>query len=259
MSADVRLQPVAPAFKDHFSGVAADYRTFRPTYPAALFGFLAERAPDRALAWDCATGNGQVARGLAPWFDVVVATDASAAQVAGALAHPRIAYRVAPAERSPLPDRSVRLVAVAQALHWFDRPAFFAEVRRVLVPGGLLAIWNYGVIRMDGPMDALIDHLYGEVLGPHWPPERRLVESGLADLVLPFTDVPAPAFEMSARWSRKALLGYLGTWSAVTRYRSSTGGDPLAPFARAVSEIWPDAEERRAVTWPLQLRLATTP
>ena len=87
-------------FKDHFSERAVGYAQFRPTYPAALFDWLTRLAPGRACAWDAGTGNGQAALGLAERFERVVATDASPAQIANARAHPRVAYRVAPADAS---------------------------------------------------------------------------------------------------------------------------------------------------------------
>ena len=80
-----------------------------------------------ALAWDVATGSGQAAVELAARFDRVVATDASAAQLASAEARPNVTYLHEPAERSSLDDASADLVTVAQALHWFDHRAFFAE------------------------------------------------------------------------------------------------------------------------------------
>src|SRR5215469_10467827 len=127
------------AFKDHFSGHAADYSRYRPgAYPAALFKALAALAPDRGCVWDCATGNGQAALGLAELFERVEATDASDKQIAASTPHPRIHYSMAPAEKSGLPDKSVSLVNVAQALHWFDLPRFYAEVRRVAKPQALL-------------------------------------------------------------------------------------------------------------------------
>lgn len=247
------------SFPDHFTAVAEAYGRYRPGYPSALFSYLSRLAPGRNLAWDCACGSGQAARALAPYFRSVLATDASMRQLDQALWHPRIAYRVAVAESSPLCEASADLITVAQALHWFDLPRFLAEAGRVLVPNGVLAVWNYGVLRMGDGMDELIDHLYGKVLGDYWPPERRMVESGLDEVTLPFPEVSAPAFAMKAQWSRARLLGYLGTWSAVARYRKACGEDPLQPFERELHRLWPDDGEMRTVTWPLRLRVGIRP
>src|ERR1700712_181091 len=170
------------SFKDHFSGHAAVYASFRPTYPAALFDFVLSLTPGRALAWDCATGNGQAALGLADAFEHVIATDASAAQLEHALAHPKIEYRQAPAEDSGLAAGSVDLITVATALHWFDFDRFYAEARRVLAPGGALAAWAYNLPRVTPEVSALIDHLAREVVGTYWPPERKWVDDDYHDV-----------------------------------------------------------------------------
>src|SRR5690349_15303419 len=132
-----------PMFHDHFSGLASRYADFRPHYPAALFDYLAALVPGNAQVWDCAAGNGQASIDLAQRFSKVIATDASPEQIASATARHNVEYRVALAEQSGLADTSVDLVTVAQALHWFDLNRFFAEVQRVLKPGGVLAIWTY--------------------------------------------------------------------------------------------------------------------
>lgn len=246
-------------FKDHFSSCAEAYRRARPTYPLALSDWLAGVAPARDLAWDCATGSGQAARLLAARFRTVIATDASAAQLDHAVWHPRIAYRVGPAESPPLADGSVDLVTVAQAVHWLDTGRFFREVRRVLVPRGVMALWSCGLVRSgDADVDAVIDRLYHGVLGPYWPAERRIVDRGLADISLPFDEVGAPAFAMQAMWSRNDLVGYLSTWSSVGRYRAQRGEDPLAAFAADLGRVWADPEQRRPLRWPLSLRVGRT-
>jgi len=243
-------------FKDHFSACARAYRHARPTYPLALFDWLADAAPGRKLAWDCATGSGQSARALAAHFDTVVATDASSAQIDHAIRHPRVAYRRAPAESSPLASCSVDLITVAQAVHWFDTERFFHEALRVLVRRGVIALWSYGLLRSgDAGVDALIDRLYHDVLGPYWPAERRIVDRGLGDVPMPFDALQAPGFAMKARWSRDDLLGYFSTWSSVGRYREQHGEDPLAGFAGELAELWTDQEQRRVLAWPLSLRV----
>ena len=243
-----------PAFPDHFSAVASEYAAHRPDYPRALFDWLAAAAPARRCAWDCGTGSGQAAVGLARHFERVVATDASAPQVARARPHRRVAYRAAPAEDSGLPAASVDCVTVAQALHWFDRDGFWSEARRVLVPGGLLAAWCYVSFRVDARVDAVVGRFYREVVGPFWPPERALVESGYAAIAFPFEELAAPRFRMLKLWTLPQLAGYLGTWSAVRGYVSAGGGDPVAALLPELAAAWGDPARARRVTWDLALR-----
>lgn len=243
------------AFKDHFSVVAAEYSRFRPRYPSALFDFLSRQAPSTCRAWDCATGSGQAAVGLADFFDHVIATDASAAQVEQATPKPRVEYRVATAEDSGLEASSVDLVTVAQAIHWFDLEKFYAEVRRVGRPGACLALWGYFLLSCNPEIDALIDVYYRDTLGPYWPPERRIVERRYRDLAFPFEEISSPEFFMESDWSLDELVGYLSTWSALKKYRESTGLDPLPAFRESLLEKWGPASERKRMHWPVFLRL----
>ncbi|HEX5727680.1 MAG TPA: class I SAM-dependent methyltransferase [Longimicrobiaceae bacterium] len=248
--------PATASFKDHFSGHADAYARYRPNYPPALFAWLAGEAPARRLAWDCATGNGQAAVALAEHFARVEATDASERQLLQAVRHPRVAYTVAPAERSGLEPASVDLVTVAQALHWFDLPAFYAEVARVLVPGGLLAVWGYGVFTAGAEVDAVVGHLYTDVVGPYWPPERAALDRGYP-VDLPFPRVAAPPFAMEQAWTADDVVGYLGTWSAVQRYRQTHGDDPVAGVEPALRRAW--GAGPRPVRWPLFLHVGRAP
>ncbi|MFZ5774375.1 MAG: class I SAM-dependent methyltransferase [Thermodesulfobacteriota bacterium] len=241
-------------FNDLFSSVSANYSDFRPTYPATIFAWLARIAPGRGLAWDCGTGNGQAAIALASHFTRVVATDASRNQIERALPHPRIEYRVASAECSGLAARSVDLITVAQALHWFDTELFFAEARRVLAGRGVLAVWSYGALTVEGEeVDAEVQRFSHAVVGPFWPPERALVEAGYRDILLPFARLEAPDFTMAVRWSLDQLLGYLGTWSATSRYTEAMGHDPVGLLRPRLVEVWGEVERRRKVVWPLVL------
>jgi SAM-dependent methyltransferase len=248
------------AFSDHFAPVAASYAAFRPTYPPELYAWLASRVREHELAWDCAAGSGQATLGLAEHFSRVFATDASRAQVEAAAPHPRVSWRVVQAQDSGLPDASADLVVVAQALHWFDLDAFYAEVRRVLKPGGVLAVWTYGVIHVEGPdVDARVQVFYRDTVGPYWPPERRHVESGYRTLAFPFDEIAAPAFAMQAGWSLDELLGYLRSWSATGRYVAARGDDPVAALRRELEPLWGAPQAKRAIGWPLSLRAGRMP
>ncbi len=242
-------------FKDHFSANARGYAAHRPRYPDELFAWLAERAPARDAVWDCATGNGQAARGLARHFARVYATDASAEQIANAEPHPRIEYRVAPAEASGLPDASVDLVTVAQAAHWFDLDRFYAEVRRVLRPGGALALWGYERLATEPEVSGLIDDFYRRELSDCWPPERHHVETAYRELPFPFEAETAAAFDMSADWDLDRLLGYLGSWSAVKNNRQSRGEDPMPGLRARLLKVWGSPDAVKLIKWPLFLRL----
>jgi ubiquinone/menaquinone biosynthesis C-methylase UbiE len=244
------------SFADHFSQVARGYAGFRPTYPQALFDWLAGQAPGRELAWDCATGNGQAATDLVKHFTRVVATDASAAQIAQATPHARIEYRVAPAEESGIAAASVDLIAVAQALHWFDQKRFNSEARRVLAPRGVIAEWCYGLTHVDGEaVDALVQHYYSAVVGSFWPTARSHIESGYRDLPFPFAPMAAPPFEMEAAWTLAQLAGYLRTWSATARFVEARGYDPVVALEQELASHWGAPEAKRRVSWPLALRV----
>lgn len=247
-------------FADHFSGVAATYAGFRPTYPPTLFAWLAGLAPGRELAWDCAAGSGQASVDLAGHFDHVVATDASAEQIAAAASHPRVDYRVAPAERSGLAEASVDLITVAQALHWFDLDRFYEEARRVLKPFGLLAVWTYGVLGLDdAQINDRVQAFYRDTVGPYWPPERHHVATGYRELPFPFPEIEAPPVQMETRWTLPQLLGYLRSWSATARYAAAQGSDPVAALAAELAPLWGEPAQARAMAWPLSVRVGRKP
>jgi SAM-dependent methyltransferase len=242
-------------FADHFSAEAAGYAAFRPTYPPELFALLADLCRRNDVAWDCATGNGQAAVGLAEHFARVVATDASERQIAEARAHPRVEYRVTPAERSGLEAQSVELVTVAQALHWFRLDPFYAEVRRVLRPQGLLAAWCYATLTLDDArIESTVARFYEETVGPYWPPERRLVEEGYRSLPFPFAEISLPPLAVEADLDLGAFLGYVRTWSAVQRCRQALRADPMPAFAAELGVLWGAPERKRRVRWPLFVR-----
>jgi SAM-dependent methyltransferase len=237
---------------DYFSAQAATYAAFRPTYPRELFAFVAECAPRHDLVWDCATGSGQAALALADDFARVIATDSSAKQLAHAPPHERIEYRVAPAEDSGLPDACADAITVAQALHWFDLGRFYAEVRRVLAPRGVLVIWSYNDAMLDdSALDAELQRYNALTVGPYWPPERQIVRDGYRTVPFPFDRIEAPPFTLTREWTLAELSGYLRSWSATARYVSEHGTDPVVEFERSVEVRWGDPTRPRRVSWPL--------
>jgi SAM-dependent methyltransferase len=249
-------------FRDHFSGHANAYREARPLYPPALFDWLARTAPMRTLAWDAGCGNGQASVALAAHFARVFATDPSTNQIANAEARQNVEYRVEPAEQCSLAPASADLVTVAQALHWFDFARFFAEVARVLKPGGLFAAWSYADCQVTPAIDALKNRVYVDLTGPYWPPERAYVDAGYRTIPIPlgnhapFEEVAAPAFEMRVDWDAAQFLAYLRSWSATQRYMKAIGSDPVATIEDEIRGAWGDPAARRAVRWDFHVRCA---
>lgn len=244
----------ADSFKDHFSATASSYAAYRPTYPRALAEFIAGQAPACGVAWDCGCGSGQLSVLLGEVFEHVIATDASDKQIVQAVPHPNVEYRVAPAESSGLGDAAVDAIVAAQAAHWFDLPAFYAEVRRVGKPGAVVALVSYGRLVLDAEIDGIVQRFYSETAGPYWPPERRHVEGGYRSLPFPFAAVETPAIDMQAEWPLPAFLGYVDTWSAVNALRQAQGTEPIDAFRRTLSVAWGDPLRARVVRWPLTIR-----
>jgi SAM-dependent methyltransferase len=225
------------SFKDHFSVGSADYAAYRPTYPPALVDYLASLCAETSLALDVGCGTGQLSVLLARRFSRVIATDASAQQIDKAEAQKGVEYRV------------------AQAAHWFDLPAFYAEARRIGKPGAVLALVTYGVVQADPAVDPLIQDFYWNVVGPYWPPERRHVEEGYRSFAFPFDEVTAPPLAIEVSWDAAGFLGYAGTWSASREAEKVLGREPMERFRRDLLEAWGEPGRRRTIRFPLSLRV----
>ena len=239
-----------------FATVAREYATFRPGYPSELFAWLARISPSREAVWDCGCGSGQASVALAEHFAVVHATDVAPEQIAAAKPDPRVRYSVAPAEHSGLPADSVDLVTVAQALHWFDVNAFYAEARRVARPGAMLAVWNYPRPQFqDAELDRRFFAFYSDVVGPYWPPERRHIEAGYRTLPFPFEEIEAPEFGLELDWSLEQVTGYVRSWSATARYRKALQADPVPQLRDSLAAAWPGTGASVPIRMPLVLRV----
>lgn len=241
-------------FTDHFSARARRYASSRPSYPDALVDWIAALPERRSVAWDAGCGSGQLSVPLARRFGRVVASDASAAQVAAAPAHPRVRYRVARSEASALPAGVVDLAVVGQAAHWFDLAGYYAEVRRVRGPGSAIALVSYGRPRLPASMDGVFQRFASDVLGVCWPPERRAVDDGYRALPFPFDEVPAPAFTMIHAWDLDHFRAYVDTWSAVRVLERRRGPGPLRAFFDEIAAAWGDPAVAHEIRWPLAVR-----
>jgi SAM-dependent methyltransferase len=241
---------------NHFLTGADAYALHRPTYPDTFVAALADLAPARRLALDVGCGTGQMSVLLAERFDAVIATDASAAQIAQATPHPKVRYAQAAAETVSAPVGSVDLIVAAQAAHWFDLPAFHAAARTMAAPGAVIALVTYGVMRIHDPdVDPRFQRFYGPDMAPYWPPERRHVENGYRDLPFPFPELPFPAAEIVRDWTLADLLGYVETWSATRRAIAAGAGGLIEAFRADMTAAWGDPDRPRRVTWPLSGRI----
>lgn len=240
--------------KNLFSTQASYYARYRPAYPAELYDFVLGHVRGRDLAWDCATGNGQVAVELAKRFRRVVATDISEQQLAQAIQRENVDYQISSVENSQQADYSFDLITVGQALHWFDLAAFYREVKRVAKPEGVLAVWGYGLMQIAPEIDTLVLHFYRNVVGPYWEFNRSYVDTAYATLPFPFREVVCPEFRMNKRWTLGELEGYLNSWSSIVTFNRERGFNPVSAFVEQLRPHWPE-DEALAVTFPIFMRL----
>ena len=240
-------------FKDHFSARARLYSKYRPTYPRELFEWIATVAHRHGIVWDCATGSGQAAEGLASYFTRVIATDASEKQISMARPHDSIEYRVATAYDSGLRDSSIDAVTVAQAIHWLDHDKFYREAKRVMGPHGAVVVWGYGDPVIDGPVLHRIVHEFNRgTIEQYWKPERDLILAGLRTIPFPFYEIDAPPFTLEQLWTLDELTGYLRTWSATAAYVEAHGVDPVSSVERDLAASW--GKGKHIVRWPIHIR-----
>ena len=243
------------SFRDYFSSQSKDYAKHRPGYPGEMFEYLAALAPSQALAWDCGTGNGQAALALAECFKHVIATDASAAQIESAFPHERIEYRVEPSEKTSIPSKSVDLITVGTAVHWFDFEPFYAEVHRVGKPGGILAVWTYFFPIIESEIDRWLERFYWETLAGYWPERIHYLEELYKTLPFPFKEIQPSEFEMKATWDVENLIGFIASWSAVRKLVDVKGEEAFDEQVKVLESIWGENSDKREIRWSLHFRI----
>jgi ubiquinone/menaquinone biosynthesis C-methylase UbiE len=241
-----------------YDWLSSAYRRSRPSPPPALINYVASLAPVRDCAWDCGTGNGQVAVPLASQFQRVIATDIAPKQLARAKPRSNIEYRLAPAAQSSIPDRSVDLILAGQAAHWFADDNFFSEIRRVSRPGAAVAFWCYRTPQVAPDIDELIEALYSSPrLAEHWPPGKAFVDREYRDLPFPFREIQPPQFTMvGERWAWSRFEKYIRTWPAIHSVTRTRDGSKYVKEAMAgLARVWGGRGQRRNLQWKLSLRI----
>ena len=240
--------------KDNFSIQSENYSKFRPVYPDELYDFLIPLAHEQQSAWDCGTGNGQVALKLANHFDHVYASDISKQQIANAQTKENITYQVGSAEHTSFPDNQFDLITVAQAIHWFDLEKFYDEVRRTLKPAGIFAVIGYSLMRIHPEIDRIIDDFYTHILGDYWDVERKLVDDHYRNLHFPFEEIKSTEFKHNVNWTLDHVMGFLNTWSAVQHYIKENGSNPVNATAPEIKKAW-GVNKLKQVTFPIFIRV----
>ena len=244
--------------KDLFSTQATGYAKYRPGYPAALINYIMGFVEHRETAWDCATGNGQAALLLSPYFQKIMATDLSEKQLLQASPKENITYAAGKAEQTGFSDNSFDLISIAQAYHWFHFSDFEKEARRVAKPGAIIAAWGYTIpVAEDEKINALIKYFYTEVAGPYWDAERKWIDDSYQTIPFPFAPLPSAKFFIRVAWNSADLAGYFNTWSSVQHFIKANGYNPVNAIAAQLDAAWPPEKKEMNLAFPVFLRLGS--
>jgi 2-polyprenyl-3-methyl-5-hydroxy-6-metoxy-1,4-benzoquinol methylase len=241
--------------KDNFSKQAEGYAAFRPSYPREAFDFILSFVPNKNVAWDCGTGNGQLAVQLAEHFDSVYATDISEKQIANATRKDNIVYEVSSAEENDFGENCFDLITVAQAIHWFDFDRFYTKVNSTLKNDGIIAAIGYNLPESDDAVNQIIRHLYADILGDYWDPERRFIDNEYKNIPFPFAEIAvSEKFAQRVMWTTEDLKGYLNTWSAVQHYMKTNTKNPVDVVFDDFKKAW-GTGEKKEFRFPTLLRI----
>jgi ubiquinone/menaquinone biosynthesis C-methylase UbiE len=234
--------------KDLFSNQANEYAKYRPTYPKELFEYIISFVENKTTAWDCATGNGQAAGVLSGYFEKVIATDISEAQLKNAVEKDNISYQISTAEKTAFPDDSFDLITVATAYHWFDHTAFYKEATRVGKNNCVVAAWTYGSLNAnDKKLNEIYQHFYQNIIKSYWETERKYVDENYETVPFDFTPLPSNIFYSNYKWTKKQFIGYIETWSAVQKYTNLNGESPLLQIEEELDHAWNDTDGKEIV------------
>lgn len=239
---------------DPFSVQAGFYKKYRPIYPSKLYEFIFQHLDRYQHAWDCGTGSGQVAGYLADHFEKVFASDISRDQLNHAIQKENIRYINKPGEDSGYPAGFFDLIAVAQAVHWFDFDRFYKEVERTGRHHALIAVFGYGRIQTSGNLQPYVEKLYDKVFSEYYSSNRRYIEEHYRNIPFPFKEIPTPLFEYHTRLTIDELEGYFNTWSATQKYKAEYGENPVNPVIHQIRNK-SNIDSKLHVWFPMFLRL----
>ncbi len=240
--------------KDYFSTQSDKYAKYRPTYPADFFDYLNSIVQNKQNAWDCGTGNGQVAYELTKTFNHVFATDISQSQIDNAIKADNISYSVQQAEKTNFDNGLFDLIVVAQAIHWFDFDKFYTEVNRTTKENSLLCVVGYGKLEISQQIDNVIVDFYDNVIGNYWDKERKYIDHNYKTIPFPFNEIQTPNFVITQSWTLEHLIGYLNTWSAVKHFIKQNNFNPIEKLQKEIEQFW-DIGQTKQIHFPLLLRI----
>lgn len=239
---------------ENFSKQSHSYSRFRPDYPQQLYDFLLHFISNKKTAWDCGTGNGQVAVKLSQYFEQVFATDISAGQIENAVKKKNIFYSLENAEQTSFTDNQFDLITVAQAIHWFDFEELYKEAKRTLKPGGIIAVFGYNLFKINKETNAIIDNFNKNIIGPYWDKERKYVDENYDTIPFPFEEIKSPKFLNKYKWEFEHVIGYLNTWSAVQHFIAKNQTNPVDQIIVPLKDAW-ENEATREISFPIFMRV----
>lgn len=239
------------AVKNLFArGFSPQYAKFRPAYPTPLVTRVLQDvvSVESALAIDVGCGTGQLSVALADRVARVVGVDVSAEQIAAATPRPNVEYRVGSAHELPVDGSALAdVICIAQTMHWLDPTLTFAECRRLLKPGGVVAVIGYSVCALlnNDAADKALKRYHFEVLGPHWHPNRWLLDDRYAFFDLAehgFDHCATVEFDDDRQMTLDEFIGYASTSSARATMIESGHADPLDDLRASIVAAIGDAE-----------------
>ncbi|KAA8518023.1 hypothetical protein F0562_015496 [Nyssa sinensis] len=255
---------------DLFLKQGKDYSVSRPGYPEEVFQFIASKTPQHDLAWDVGTGSGQAAISLAGIYKNVIATDTSQNQLDFAPKLPNVRYQCTPPgmsttelERNVAVPASVDVVTIAQALHWFDLPTFYQQVKWVLKrPHGVIAAWCYTTPEGNDNVDSIFRRVYFVDSRAYWSPGRNLVVDKYRSIDFPFEPVDGADHTGPFEFKTERLMDldeYLAYTRSASAYQTARDkgvelltDDVIEDFKRAWGE---DGNGQKVVKFPVYLRI----